>query len=96
MSPVKLLHLAALLLVTPAAFAQATTEPSPAQQPEPETAAATPQAALASTSAGDKKLCRLERELGSQRAKRVCYTREQLDANSEAARGGGGDPPPAP
>lgn len=36
--------------------------------------------------AGDRKICKLERELGSNRAKRVCRTRTEMDAQSEAAR----------
>ena len=34
----------------------------------------------------NRKVCRLERELGSNRAKRICHTRAELDAQSEAAR----------
>ena len=34
----------------------------------------------------DEKVCKVERELGSNKMKRVCRTRAQVDADREAAR----------
>ncbi|TZF88945.1 hypothetical protein [Cognatilysobacter lacus] len=80
----------ALVLAAGAAQAQAvdSTASASAEAPTASTSQAEPapgaEPKVADT--GQRKLCKLERELGSNRAKRVCRTREEIDASTEAAR----------
>ncbi|GAB1596700.1 hypothetical protein [Lysobacter claricitrinus] len=78
--------LLALMLVTGAAQAQMadTTSTSATQAAASDTTQ--PAAAPKVADDSDKKICKLERELGSNRAKRVCHTRAELDASSAASR----------
>lgn len=80
----------ALVAGTPQARAvDATPTPSaPADAPTAATAEAAPAtpAAPEAAVATEKKSCKLERELGSNRAKRVCRTRAEMNADAEAAR----------
>ena len=77
------LALGALLLATGLVQAD-----PPAVTPAPEAAAETvPAAAPAVTEAkAEEKVCKLERQLGSNKMKRVCHTRAELDRQSESAR----------
>lgn len=50
------------------------------------TAEATPPAPAVASEAKVKKICRTERTVGSNRPKRICFTREELDGQSQAAR----------
>ncbi|MFZ5658131.1 MAG: hypothetical protein ACOY37_13970 [Pseudomonadota bacterium] len=79
------LHSLALvaLLVTAPAMATTTGQPAPAPAPTPEAAGQTPAASPADP---DEKVCKVERELGSNKLKRVCRTRAQLDAERDATR----------
>lgn len=83
--------LAVMLACTASAAVAATgpTPPVPAPSPTPATAA--PPAAAAPTAATapadpDEKVCKVEREIGSNRLKRVCRTRAQIDNEQAAAR----------
>lgn len=81
---VRITLLAALLALAPA-YAAADDTPQPAQKSEPAAAAPAP-AAAPSAADPDEKVCKVERELGSNKLKRVCRTRAQIDADSAAAR----------
>ena len=72
--------LAALLLAT--VLAQAADPPAAPAAPEAVVEAPAPVA----DSKADEKVCKLERQLGSNKMKRVCHTRAELDRKSEAAR----------
>ncbi|GAB6195898.1 hypothetical protein [Lysobacter xanthus] len=76
----------ALLLVTGSAWAQSGTVAADAPAAAPAVAAAPATAAAPAAAGEDKKVCKLERELGSNRAKRVCRTRAEVNADADAAR----------
>ncbi|AXK72947.1 hypothetical protein DWG18_12105 [Lysobacter sp. TY2-98] len=84
--------LLALVLVTGAAQAQMAETTSTTASASTENASASEASSITTPAApkvadnGEKKICKLERELGSNRAKRVCHSREELDAQSEASR----------
>ena len=80
----------ALALLASAAAAAADTTVAATSPPAP--AAGTAEAASATAPApeatdGNELVCRRVRETGSNISKRVCRTRDQLTADSEAARG---------
>lgn len=72
--------LPALLLAAPVL---AIASEQPAAPPAAETATA---AAAAPAADPNEKVCKVERELGSNKLKRVCRTRAQIDAERDAAR----------
>lgn len=75
----------ALLSVTPFVPARTTQEGA---APKDTTPAAIPAASPAPEPAADpsEKVCKVAREIGSNKLKRVCRTRAQMDADREAAR----------
>lgn len=77
------LHAALLPALLLAAPVLATASEQPASPPAAETAAA---AAAAPAADPNEKVCKVERELGSNKLKRVCRTRAQIDAERDAAR----------
>ena len=76
--------LAALLFATSLAQAAPPAGPTPAAPLAEEPGTPTP-AAVADPPA-DEKVCKLERQLGSNKMKRVCHSRAELDRQGEAAR----------
>lgn len=61
--------------------------PEPVAVPTPEPAAApAPPAAPVARNDGDVKVCRMVKEIGSNRATRVCKTKAQIEAESDLAR----------
>lgn len=74
---------AALLAATPFATAQ-TVEPAPPVAPASSVVSATTEEIPAADP--DEKVCKVARELGSNKLKRVCRTRAQIDAEREGAR----------
>lgn len=79
--------LSAVLAAALAAPLHAADTTAPAADAAPTTEAA-PAAAPATTARndGDVKVCRMVREIGSNRASRVCRTKAQIEAESETAR----------
>lgn len=71
----------ALLVTTAPAFAGPNDAVPPAATP-----AAAEAPAEAAKSDQDEKVCKLERQLGSNKMKRVCRTRAQMEIDREAAR----------
>lgn len=68
-----------------AAAAGAQASPPPAAT-APVAAPATPASPAAARPDPEEKVCKVEREIGSNRLKRVCRTRQQIDDAREAAR----------
>lgn len=81
---VRTILLAALLAPAPA-YAAASDTPQPAEKSQP-VAAATAAAPSAAAADPNEKICKVGRELGSNKLRRVCRTRAQIDAESEAVR----------
>lgn len=77
---IRALVLAALFCASPV-FA-GTDAPAPAAAPE---TPATP-APAAPAADPNEQVCKVERQIGSNKLKRVCRTRAQIDAEREAAR----------
>lgn len=82
--------LAAMLACTSLAVVAATEPTPPAPAPSPTTTAAPAAPAAAPAAAApvdpDEKVCKVEREIGSNRLKRVCRTRAQIENERAAAR----------
>lgn len=67
--------------------AAATAAPSTVAPADPAQAGSTPAAPPAAATAGpDEQVCKVQREVGSNRLKRVCRSRAQIEREREASR----------
>lgn len=78
--------LSAVLAAALAAPLHAADTTAPAADAAPTTEAAPAAPATTARNDGDVKVCRMVREIGSNRASRVCRTKAQIEAESETAR----------
>lgn len=75
---------APVLATTPAPTAPEAAQAAVAAAPTAAAPAATP--STAAQADGEAKVCKLEKELGSNRPKRICRTKAQIEAERAAAR----------